>query len=218
MVLGLGCGATEATVAGVALTTCGPAADAEAPAVAAPAVAAAAAAPAPAVGGRLFFGLVLSGKSMTRSGVCFCRMVTRCSQKSRLFRKPPLAKGVSSPSSDDVTGGRDDDVTDEPEGEEALVGLRGVDGLWNDVRRSHKSLVALALLKFIPPSSLQAAAAVAPNATGSCMWPMVMFDCFRSGIPDSTLSSSSTKAVDEDDASLSADGEAAALRVVATAL
>jgi hypothetical protein len=28
-------------------------------------------------------------KWRTRSGVCFCRMVTRCSQKSRFDRKPP---------------------------------------------------------------------------------------------------------------------------------
>lgn len=32
---------------------------------------------------------VLTGRSSTRSGVCFCLIVTRCSQKSRLDRNPP---------------------------------------------------------------------------------------------------------------------------------
>ena len=32
---------------------------------------------------------VLTGRSSTRSGVCFCLIVTRCSQKSRLERNPP---------------------------------------------------------------------------------------------------------------------------------
>ena len=31
----------------------------------------------------------MTGKSRTKSGVCFCLIVTRCSQKSRLDRKPP---------------------------------------------------------------------------------------------------------------------------------
>ena len=41
----------------------------------------------------VLFGLVErleTGKSMTKSGVCFCRMAPRCSQKSRLFLNPPL--------------------------------------------------------------------------------------------------------------------------------
>ena len=32
---------------------------------------------------------VLTGRSRTRSGVCFCRIVTLCSQKSRFERNPP---------------------------------------------------------------------------------------------------------------------------------
>ena len=38
------------------------------------------------------FGLVErldTGKSITKSGVCFCLIAPRCSQRSRLFRKPP---------------------------------------------------------------------------------------------------------------------------------
>ena len=41
----------------------------------------------------VLFGLVErldTGKSMTKSGVCFCLIAPRCSQKSRLFRNPPL--------------------------------------------------------------------------------------------------------------------------------
>ena len=40
----------------------------------------------------VLFGLVErldTGKSKTKSGVCFCRIAPRCSQKSRLFLNPP---------------------------------------------------------------------------------------------------------------------------------
>ena len=40
---------------------------------------------------------VLTGKSRTKSGVCFCLIVTRCSQKSRFDLKPPRTALSSCP-------------------------------------------------------------------------------------------------------------------------
>merc|ERR1719414_1789832 len=107
---------------------------------------------------------------MTRSGVCFCLIVTRCSQKSRLFRKPPLDGPASSPAAATIPGsgvtGKVGLADAEAGGDGAFDGLRCEDGLWNDVRRSHKSL---ALLKVFPSWSSTLAKAAAAACAGSCM-------------------------------------------------